>query len=75
MSASLNELIGRDIEALEADITLLCQKVETVSRAHKAGDFSAICHRAAWAEEVARRIRDRLTEVSVQAARSERSAS
>lgn len=74
MTATLRELIGRDLDALEADLALLSSRIEAVRAARNGGDMHAIPHRAVWAEEVARRIRDRLVEIGLQAAQVERPA-
>lgn len=68
MSATIRELIGRDLDALEVDLNLLRSRIEGVRAAHKAGDLHLVPFRAGCAEEVATRIRDRLGEVGLQAA-------
>lgn len=68
MRSSLNDMINRDLAALEADLDRLRERIDAVRSAVKSGDIHVLANRAGFAEETARVIRDRLHEVGLQAA-------
>lgn len=68
MTPSHQDLIGRDVEAIERDFALLAERIGSLSAARDNGDMFAAAARAISAEEPARRIHARLHEIGLQAA-------